>query len=92
MIKLILLAVVLASIIWLGACRAGKKQLEKDYTQDYDKLARDVNDFKVCRRNYIALRRRFAEIRRYACRDKERIDVLNRQFKKRFHEIHSSNN
>lgn len=87
MIKLLLLGIVLAALIWYFAYRAGVKTLEKDYEREYNDLVHAVNSFHVTPHNFAVIRSRFCAIRKYRCKDRERLSVLMRQFKNKFAEV-----
>lgn len=84
MMRLFLLGIAIAIIIWIIAYFTGTNTMKKDYQKDYEELVKMVREYKVTRRNKAIIRQRFALIRLYCCRDKERLDVLYREFYNRF--------
>ena len=71
-------------IMFLALRYAGIKGLEKDYEKDYKALERAVRHWKTTPRNYNRTRNMIISIRKYGCRDKERIDVLTTEFHRRY--------
>ena len=71
-------------IMFLALRYAGIKGLEKDYEKDYKDLERAVRHWKNTPRNYNRTRNMIIKIRKYGCRDKERIDVLTTEFHRRY--------
>lgn len=65
---------------------AGRRTLQRDYDREYAELERLVKNkrFPTYMETYNLIRDRFIRIKKYKCRDKEKIDVLERQFFKRF--------
>jgi len=84
MIKLIIFGIVLAAIIWLAAKRYGENFPLKDYEQDYRTLDRMVHKYHVNLHNYTRIKHKFIAIKKYSCRDKEKLDVLSREFKSKY--------
>ena len=62
----------------------GKKTLLRDYEKDYDNLLHYVRDCPINGGNFIFISTKFVLIERYKCRDREKLDVLKRQFQERF--------
>ena len=77
-------ATVVIVIMFLALRYAGIKGLEKDYEKDYKALERAVRHWKNTPRNYTRIRNMIIKIRKYGCRDKERIDVLTTEFHRRY--------
>ena len=62
----------------------GRRALLKDYEEEYDKLEELVKNSPTYMAYYEKIRDGFIRIKKYKCRDKEKIDVLERQFHNRF--------
>ena len=62
----------------------GRRALLKDYEEEYDKLEELVKNSPTYMEFYERIRDGFIRIKKYKCRDKEKIDVLERQFHNRF--------
>lgn len=62
----------------------GKKTLLKDYGRDYDNLVHYVRECPINGANFEFTTRKFDEIWRYKCKDREKLDVLKREFYERF--------
>jgi len=62
----------------------GRRALLKDYEKEYDKLEKLVKNSPTYMEFYERIRDGFIRIKKYKCRDKEKIDVLERQFHNRF--------
>jgi hypothetical protein len=84
MIKLIIFGIVLAAIIWFAAKRYGENFLLKDYEQEYKTLDRMVHKYHVGPQNYTRIKHKFTIIKKYSCKDEERLDVLSREFKSKY--------
>ena len=83
-IKLLLFALALSVIIYCCLYAVGTKCIKKDYEKDYKALERAVRHWKNTPRNYTRTRNMIIKIRKYGCRDKERIDVLTTEFHRRY--------
>jgi hypothetical protein len=85
MTTLILFGIVLSVLLYWLLWKIGKNKLEKDYDADYEKLVRVVKNYAVTHRNYLIIRKKFALIDKYSCKNEEKLDVLFRgDFKTRF--------
>lgn len=84
MLRLIILGIVLAAIIWTAFNYFGSKAIYKDYETDYNRLVHMVRHWKPTAHNKAIIKHRFTLIRFYNCRDKEQLDVLWREFRKNF--------
>lgn len=84
MTKLLLFALALSVIIYYCLYAVGTKCIKKDYEKDYKALERAVRGWKRTPRNYKRIRNMIIAIRKYGCRDKERIDVLTTEFHRRY--------
>ena len=82
--KLLLFALALSVIIYCCLYAVGTKCIKKDYEKDYKALERAVRHWKNTPRNYTRTRNMIIKIRKYGCRDKERIDVLTTEFHRRY--------
>jgi hypothetical protein len=82
--KLLILGIVIAIIIYAAFWYFGSKAIYKDYEVDYARLVNMVRTYKVTNHNKAIIKQRFGQIRLYKCRDKEQLDVLWREFHKRF--------
>ena len=82
--KLLLFALALSVIIYCCLYAVGTKCIKKDYEKDYKALERAVRHWKNTPRNYKRIRNMIISIRKYGCRDKERIDVLTTEFHRRY--------
>ena len=84
MLKLLILGIVLSTIIWFATKRYGENFLLKDYEQEYKTLDRMVHKYHMNQHNYTRIKHKFTAIKKYSCRDRERLDVLNREFKSKY--------
>ena len=82
--RLAIYAAAVIIIMFLALRYAGIKGLEKDYEKDYKALERAVRHWKPTPRNYKKIRNMIISIRKYGCRDKERIDVLTAEFHRKY--------
>ena len=62
----------------------GTSQAKADYKKDYERLVMYVRKSIVAPLNYTFIRQKFADIKRYKCRDKECLSLLEEEFKKKF--------
>jgi hypothetical protein len=58
--------------------------IETDYNKDYDQLVMYVRDSLITLSYYNFIRQKFTDIKRYKCRDKESLSMLEEEFKERF--------
>ena len=86
-LKLLLFGLALSVIIYCCLYAIGTKCIKKDYEKDYKDLERAVRHWKTTPRNYERIRNMIIKIRKYGCRDKERIDVLTTEFHRRYESI-----
>ena len=84
MTKLLLFALALSVIIYCCLYAIGTRNIKKDYEKDYKALERAVRGWKHTPRNYERIRNMIISIRKYGCRDKERIDVLTAEFHRKY--------
>lgn len=87
MMKLLLLGIGLALLIWAFAYVVGLNGLEEAYLKDYERLVKLVYTRKVTRRNFNMIKREFDLIDRYACKNDEKLSVLEYYFYNRFNEV-----
>ena len=88
----ILLSVVLAGIIYGFLSRLGKRGLLNDYEATYESLKRIIENCPVSLINKVRIEMGFNELTRYSCRNDEKIDILYRQYKRKFDEIMKNEN
>lgn len=81
---LILTIVIIAAVIFFGIKAAGKHQLMIDYDTQYRILKICIPGCEVNEVNYKKIRLRFEEISKFACKNKEKLAVLEAEFYKRF--------
>ena len=81
---LILTIAIIAAVIFFGIRAAGREQLLKDYDTHYRILKIAIPRCEVTKVNYDKIRMRFEEISKFACRDKEKLAVIEAEFYKRF--------
>lgn len=62
----------------------GRRTLLKDYERDYNNLVHYVRECPINSPNFTFISKKFEIIERYKCRDRERLDVLKREFYQRF--------
>lgn len=90
-LALLLFMIFLFAILIGGLIYAGHIELLVDLHKEYDTKYKVLKIFvpicPVSAVNFQKIKDRFAELEKYACRDKERIDVLYRQFENRFHQF-----
>lgn len=84
MIQLILLAVGIATGLWILLCLIGINKLEEDYLTDYETLKNMVFHYPITEQNYFKIKVKFLNIRKYACANNEKLNVLERTFYERF--------
>ena len=84
MLKLLILGIVLAAIIYAAFRYYGSKAIYKDYEVDYARLVHMVRTWKPTAHNKAIIKQRFALIRFYGCRDKDKLNDLYREFRKKF--------
>ncbi len=83
-VMLLVFAGVMSFIIIIGLWLAGREQLKEDYDLKYRMLKCGVSGCEVTKVNFEKIKERFAELELFGCRDKERLDVLQREFEQRF--------
>jgi hypothetical protein len=62
----------------------GTSQAKADYKKDYERLIMYVRNSFVTLPYYNFIRQKFADIKRYKCRDKKKLSLLEEEFKIRF--------
>lgn len=80
----ILFIVTTAGIVYGYLWRLGTRGLRKDYERTYQDLKRYIENCKVSQLNSVRIEIGFNELTRYRCRNDEKIDVLYRQYKRKF--------
>lgn len=80
----ICLLIVLPFILAIVINEAGRRTLQRDYDAEYAHLEYLVNHAPTYMEYYDDIRNRFIKIKKYKCRDKEKLDVLERKFHRRF--------
>lgn len=82
---LFIFAVAMVTILWFFAKWIGSAQLWKDYSASYDRLRIAVHNWDITYESYIVIADSFKEIRKFACRNDNKIYHLEQTFRKRFH-------
>ena len=80
----ILFAVTLAGIIYGFLSRLGEKRLLKDYEKDYEDLKWFIENCPVTMFSRGIIEINFNKLTRYRCRNDEKIDILQKQYKRKF--------
>jgi hypothetical protein len=62
----------------------GTSQAKADYKKDYERLLMYVRKSIVNPISYKFIREKFTDIKRYKCRDEEKLSVLEAEFYRRF--------
>jgi hypothetical protein len=81
---LLLFGIILSAILIGGFIYEGRKELRENYDTKYKILKLAVLYCEINAVNFQKIKDRFAELEKFGCRDKERIDVLQGQFEARF--------
>jgi len=81
---LILTIVIIAAVIFFGIKAAGREQLLRDYDTQYRILKICIPGCELSKVNYDKIRLRFEEISKFACKNTEKLSVLEAEFYKRF--------
>ena len=81
---LLIFAVAMVTILWFFAKWIGGDQLWKDYCASYDRLKIAIENWEITYESYIVILDSFAQLRKFSCRDDEKIQILEQSFLKRF--------
>ena len=84
---MMLLAVLLAAIIIGFLWRWGTSEIRRDYEHLYYQLKLYVENCKVNAETKAIIALAFKEINKFKCRNNEKLDVLYRQYKRKFKKI-----
>jgi hypothetical protein len=80
----ICLLIVLPFILAIVINEAGRRTLQRDYDREYAELEKLVKEGPVNEKSYEEIRNFFIRIKKYKCRNKEKLSVLENQFHKDF--------
>ena len=80
----ILFALLLAGIIYSFLWRLGTRGLRRDYEKLYCGLKRYIENCKVTPVTKVVIELGFKELIKYRYRNDEKIDILYRQYKRKF--------
>ncbi len=81
---LIGIALLFSGLIWGISWVIGISKLEEDYLKEYEELHKLVYYGDTTTENFNLIMSRLPDLRRYKCADKEKIDVMQVTFYRRF--------
>ena len=85
-LRLLIIGIVLAVIIFIVARHLGSVSLFADYEKEYRELVEQL-DKPITATRAKWIRDRFEKLSYYRCRDDERLDVLFRQFIRKYRDM-----
>ena len=77
----------LLMFIFVVAWIIGINQAEADYAKEYEQLKMYVRNSLLTKPNHEFIRDKFKEIRRFKCRNEEKLQVLEIEFYERFKNV-----
>ena len=78
------LALLISGLIWVISWVFGISKLEEDYLKEYEELHDLVYHGEVTTDNFNLFMSKLPEIRKYKCADKEKLDVLQVSFYRKY--------
>lgn len=85
-LKLLIIGIVLAIIIFIVARHLGRVLLYADYEKEYRELVEQL-DKPITAKRAKWIRDKFQALYCYRCRDNERLDVLYREFIRKYRDM-----
>jgi len=85
-LKLLIIGIVLAVIIFIVARHLGRILLYADYEKEYRELVEQL-DKPITAKRAKWIRDKFQALYCYRCRDNERLDVLYREFIRKYRDM-----
>jgi len=85
-LKLLIIGIVLAVIIFIVARHLGRVLLYADYEKEYRELVEQL-DKPITAKRAKWIRDKFQALYCYRCRDNERLDVLYREFIRKYRDM-----